>query len=138
MDQPLEGETTLLTPAQAQRLNQEDHTMVLEYEYDTPERVLQMGEVHELLQLALEKAQHLRDQSEMDEAAVRRTLIEQHDGMRLFSTTHPTIFAKATDARTPPAVLAKLRQMIAIRAQQERGELNELDTAAALERTLQS
>ena len=55
MDQPLEGETTLLTPAQAQRLNQEDHTMVLEYEYDTPERVLQMGEVHELLQQALKK-----------------------------------------------------------------------------------
>lgn len=138
MDQPLEGETTLLTPEQAQRLNQDEHTTVLEYEYDTPERILPMTEVLELLQYTQEQAQHLRDKSDLAPPAVRATLTAEHDGIRLFSTTHPTIFAKATDPSTPPAVLAKLQQMIAIRARQERGELSDIDTAAALEKTLQS
>ena len=137
MDQPLERETTLLTREQAHRLNQDDHTTVLEYEYDTPERILPMTEVLELLAHTQEQARQLRDKSDLELPAVRDKLIQQHEGIRLFSTTHPTIFAKATDPTTPAAVLAKVRQMITIRARQERGELSEIDTAAALEKTLQ-
>ena len=137
MDQRLDGETTLLTPDQAKRLDQDEHTTVLEYEYDTPERILPMGEVLQLLQQSLELAQQLRDESEASPEAVRTTLTAEHDNLRLFATTHPTIFAKATDPQTPPAVLAKLRQMITIRARQERGELDDVNTAAALEQTLQ-
>lgn len=137
MDQRLEGETTLLTPDQARRLDQDEYTTVLEYEYDTPERILPMGEVLQLLQQTQELAQQMRDESEASPEAVRAALTAQHDNLRLFATTHPTIFAKATDPQTPADVLAKLRQMITIRARQERGELSEVDTAAALEKTLQ-
>lgn len=138
MDQRLEGETTMLTPDQARRLDQDEHTTVLEYEYDTPARILPMGEVLQLLQQTLDLAQQLRDESDAAPDAVRTALTAEHENIRLFATTHPTIFAKATDPHTPASVVAKLRQMITIRARQERGELDDANTAMALEQTLKS
>ena len=126
----------MLTPEQARQLNQDSHTTVLEYEYDTPERILPMGEVLELLQQTLDLAQQLRDESDVSPDAVRKTLIGQYPNLQLFASTHPTIFTKATDPSTPESTLAMLRQMITIRAQQECGELTETGAAHALEQTL--
>ena len=128
----------MLTPEMAQKLNEEDHTQVLTYEYDTPEKLLSMREVERALhQTQQAYAEQRADHPMINDEQLRTKIIDAHPDVAVFSRTHPTIFIKVTDRNTPAVMLERLRQMMHIRAQQERGQLNEYDTARAVETVLQ-
>ena len=129
MDQTLDGETVMLTAAQVRELDQDDRTSVLEYDYDTVERVLPMHEVQGALQqcrddFARARAAH----PDWTDEKIRDTLRASP-----LAATHPTIFDKATDRTTPPHVFETLTALMAIRQRQERGLADDNATALAVE-----
>lgn len=133
MDQALDGEAVMLTPAQVRELDQDDRTTVLEYEYDDVERVLPMNEVQAALQQCRDDFARARTaHPEWTDEQIRETLRASP-----LAKTHPTIFDKATDRTTPPHVFETLAALIAIRQRQERGLADDNATALAVEAAIQ-
>ena len=133
----LKRENVMLTHEMAQKLNNDPTTQVMEYEYDTPEQKLSMSDVVKALDDTRREYTELKQEHrDWDIAQLRRHLVDHHPQIGVFSRTHPTIFQKATDPDTPPVMFDRLQQMIHIRAQQERGRMNEQETAHAVEAVL--
>ena len=96
-----------------------------------------MSEVLEILEETRRDYADLRGQHQAwDDTKLRHHLVTHNDQIGLFSRTHPTIFKKATDRDTPSVTFERLQQMIRIRAQQERGRIDEQETAHAVEAVL--
>ena len=134
----LDGEHVKLTPQMAQKLNEDEFTSVLDFKYDTPERLLSMEEVTRILQETRQAYTKARaEQPDKDDQKIRDDLIASHKDVAVFSRTHPTIFVKTTSRDITPVLFERLYEMIQIRAQQERGVLNNVQTAHAVEATLQ-
>lgn len=130
-------EHVMLTPDMVRKLNEDEHTQVLEYEYDTPEKLLSMQDVARVLEEVRRAHAALRAQEPgLTDAELRTRLVDGCADVAVFSRTHPTIFAKVTDRTTPAVMLERLQQMMRIRAQQERGHINETETAAAVDAVL--
>ena len=135
----IKRENVMLTPEMAQKLNEEEHTQVLTYEYDTPEKMLSMDDVSQVMHTVRQAHADLRQaHPSLTDEELRTRLVATHPDVAVFSRTHPTIFVKLTDRATPPVLLERLRQMMQIRAQQERGQLNEQETAQAVETVLKN
>ena len=129
MNQALDGETVMLTSEQVRELDKDDQTTVLDYEYDTVERVLPMHEVQGALQQCCDDFARARAaHPDWTDEQIRETLRASP-----LAATHPTIFAKATDRTTPPQVFATLTALMAIRQRQERGLADDNMTALAVE-----
>ena len=135
----IKRENVMLTPEMAQKLNEEEHTQVLTYEYDKPEKLLSMTDVSHILHTVRQAHADLRQaHPSLTDEELRARLVAAHPDAAVFSRTHPTIFVKMTDRATPPVMLERLQQMMHIRAQQERGQLNEQETAQAVETVLKN
>ena len=135
----IQRENVMLTPEMARKLNEEEHTQVLTYEYDTPEKLLSMHDVSQVLDTVRTDYTDLRRaHPKLTDEELRARLVAARPDAAVFSRTHPTIFVKVTDRAAPPVLLERLRQMMHIRAQQERGQLNEQETAQAVETVLKN
>ncbi len=134
---PLVGGQSLLTDEQVAQMQQDDKNVFLEYTYDKVERVLSMEEVEAAVRtlMRLYAAQRAQAPAASDEE-IRRAVCAESSETELFSTTHPTIFRKLTDRRTPPQVIETLCGMMGIRQRQERGELSDAQVAGGLEQYL--
>ena len=133
----LERENVMLTPEMARQLNNDENTQVMTYEYDTPEKLLSMSEVLQVLEETRRRYTDLRAQNrDWDDPKLRHHLATHNAEIGVFSRTHPTIFQKATDRDAPSVMFERLQQMIRIRAQQERGRMDEQETAHAVEAVL--
>ena len=131
-DTRLQGENVLLDEQAIHKLEQDEGSMVLQYEYDEVERVLPMVEVEALVRAIV--THEARRTMEAD--AFRQKIQTDNPDMSTFARTHPTIFRKVTDRRTPPRELETLCGMMSIRAKQERGELSDAQVAGGLEHYL--
>lgn len=131
-DTRLQGENVLLDEQAIHKLEQDEGNMVLQYEYDEVERVLPMTEVEALVRAVVTHA----DRRTMEVDAFRQKIQADDSAMATFARTHPTIFRKVTDRRTPPRELETLCGMMSIRAKQERGELSDAQVAGGLEHYL--
>ena len=133
----LTGEQVKLTPEMARKLNEDEFTTVLDYKYDTPEKLLSMEEVTRILQETRAAYSQARAaHPDKGDAQIREDLIASHKDVAVFSRTHPTIFIKATSRDITPVLFERLHEMIQIRAQQERGALSNAQTACAVETAL--
>ena len=135
----IKRENVMLTPEMAQKLNEEEHTQVLTYEYDKPEKLFSMTDVSQIMHTVRQAHADLRQaHPSLTDEELRARLVAAHPDVAVFSRTHPTIFVKLTDRATPPVMLERLQQMMHIRAQQERGQINEQETAQAVETVLKN
>ena len=88
-------EHVMLTPDMVRKLNEDEHTQVLEYEYDTPEKLLSMQDVARVLEQVRRAHAALRAQEPgLTDAELRTRLVDGCADVAVFSRTHPTIFVK--------------------------------------------
>ena len=136
-DTKLDGQHSLLTSEQVERMRENDKNVFLEYTYDKVDRVLPMKEVEQTLRRVMKRYSELRRSTgETSDAKLRERLTAESEVFDQFSHTHPTIFRKVTDRDTPPKVIETLCGMMGLRQRQEAGQISDAQVAGGLEQYL--
>ena len=110
------------------------HHQGYEVVYDTPTRPLTAREAYDMMVHLRDRMVALRSERPGDDdATIAADLVREDEGVRFFTQSHPTIYAKFIDRHTPARVVETLMRMTQVRMAIEAGEVDEDIATAALQ-----